>query len=233
MCGFVLSCGVIVIINIFDGSVKNEESLEKAIKLRTLVKLQKNDLNLDDKFKLLRVNIGEHRSILVTSAQKYEGKSFVALNLAKSYAKLGKKVILIDLNNNSSDIVKKYNGNGLIEYLESNENSTTNYVAETNIKNLDVLLSGKDITNQEELLESYKMKDTLKLLENLYDIVIIDSNNAIESASTLVVSKIVKSTVLVVSEEQTKFVNLFKSKGNIEAVGGNIIGTVYNNSIRK
>ena len=51
MCGFVLSCGVIVIINIFDGSVKNEESLEKAIKLRTLVKLQKNDLNLDDKFK--------------------------------------------------------------------------------------------------------------------------------------------------------------------------------------
>ena len=228
-----LSCGIIVIINIFDGTVKNEEYLEKITKLRNLVKLQKKDLNLNDKFKLLRVNIGEYRSILITSAQKGDGKSFVSLNLAKSYAKLGKKVILIDLNNNSSDIIKNYNGNGLIEYLESNENSTTNYVTGTNIKNLDVLLAGKDITNQEELLESYKMKDTLKLLENLYDVVIIDSNNAIESASTLVISKIVKSIILVVSEEQTKIVNLFKSKGNIEAVGGNIIGTIYNNSIKK
>ena len=195
--------------------------------------MKEKDFNLDEKFKLLRVNIGEYRSILITSAQKGEGKSFVSLNLAKSYVKLGKKVILIDLNNNSSDIVKNYNGNGLIEYLESNENSTANYVTETNIKNLDVLLAGKDITNQEELLESYKMKDTLKLLENLYDVVIIDSNNAIESASTLVISKIAKSTILVVSEEQTKIVNIFKSKGNIEAVGGNIIGTIYNNSIKK
>ena len=85
-----------------------------------------------------------------------------------------------------------------------------NYVVETNIKNLDILLAGKDLNNQEELLESYKMKDTLKLLENLYDVVIIDSDNALESANTLVISKLVKGAILVVSERQTNSMNIIK-----------------------
>lgn len=231
--GFIVSCGVVIVIEIFDSSIKNEDFLEKITNLKTLVKLPKKDEDLTDKFRLLRVNIGEYRSILITSAQKGEGKSFVSLNLAKSYAKLGKKVVLIDLNNNSSDIAKNYNGNGLTEYLESNENSTSNYVVETNIKNLDILLAGKDLNNQEELLESYKMKDTLKLLENLYDVVIIDSDNALESANTLVISKLVKGAILVVSERQTNSMNIIKAKNNIQDVGGIIIGTVYNNSIKK
>ena len=77
------------------------------------------------------------------------------------------------------------------------------------------------------------MKDTLKLLENLYDVVIIDSDNALESANTLVISKLVKGAILVVSERQTNSMNIIKAKNNIQDVGGIIIGTVYNNSIKK
>ena len=229
MFGFVLSCGIVVLIELFDNSIKNEEYLEKITGLKTLVRLRKSDVNVENKFKILRVNLNECRKILVTSPQKNDGKSFVASNLAESYAKLGKKVLLIDLNKNYNENIKDYNGNGLIEYLESNENSTSNYISSTNIKNLDILLAGKDLTNQAELLESYKMKDTFKLLENLYDVLIIDSSNVLESASTLTVAKLVKYSILVVSERKTKAKNIIRAKNDIEDIGGELIGTVYNN----
>ena len=83
---------------------------------------------------------------------------------------------------------------------------------------------------QAELLETYKMKDTFKLLENLYDIVIIDSNNILDSASSLTIAKNLKYTILVVSARKTKIGNIVRAKNDIEDVGGIVLGTVYNNS---
>lgn len=231
--GFILSCGIIVIIELFDTSIKDQDYLEKITKSKTLVRLPKSTLDTSDRFKILRVNLNECRKILVTSPEKNDGKSFVSFKLAESYAKLGRKVLLIDLNKNNNENVKDYNGDGLIEYLKSNENSTTNYIAGTNIKNLDMLLAGKDLTNQEELLESYKMKDTLKLLENLYDVLIIDSNNVLESACTLAITRLVRYSILVVSERKTKVENIIRAKSSIENVGGELLGIVYNNSMKK
>ena len=155
-------------------------------------------------------------------------KSYISLNLAKAYEKLRKKVVLIDLVNNSSELVKKHDGKGLSDYLKSGDNSTSNYVAKTSLKNLDILFAGKDVIDLPELLESYKMKDTLKLLENLYDVVIIDSEDVLESASSLTMSKISRYTMLVVLERKTKVENIIKAKNNIEDVGGKVIGVVYN-----
>ena len=228
MFGFIGVCGVIIIIELFDNSIKNEEYLENITDSKVLSRIY----NKEEDFKILRVNLNDCKTILVTSPEKDDGKSFVALNLAKSYEKLGKKVVLIDLVKNSSELVKKHDGKGLSDYLKSNDNSTSNYVSKTTLKNLDILFAGKDVSDLPELLESYKMKDTLKLLENLYDIVIIDSGNILESASTITMSKLSKYTILVVSERKTKIQNIVKAKNDIEDIGGRLIGVVYN-SIRK
>lgn len=228
--GFIATCGIIVVIELFDTSIKSEEFLEKITNLKVLGRIPNiSNLNQEEMFKILRVNLKECNTILVTSPEKGDGKSFVALNLAKAYEKLGKKVILIDLVKNSSDMVKKHDDKGLTDYLISNDNSTSNYVLKTSLKNLDILLAGKDLTNQTELLDSYKMKDTLKLLGNLYDIVIIDSSNILESSSTLTMTKLSKYTMLVVSRRKTKIENILKAKKDIEDLGGVIVGVVYNN----
>ena len=228
--GFVAICGIVVVIEIFNNSLKNENTLEKITNLKVLARIPNSKLNTDERFKMLRVNLNECKAIFVTSPEKYDGKSFVALNLAKAYEKLGKKVILIDLVKNSNELVEKYNGKGLTDYLLSNDNSTSNYVVKTKLKNLDILFAGNDLTNQAELLETYKMKDTLKLLENLYDIVIIDSYNILDSASSLTMAKNIKYTILVFSNRKTKLDNIIKAKNDIEDVGGTVVGTVYNNS---
>ncbi len=231
--GFVLACGFVIVRELFDETIKSEETLEKVTNSKTLVKLPKTEFDLSDRFKLLRVNLNECKTILVTSPENGDGKSFVANSLAKSYAKLGKKVILIDLVKNSSGIVKDYDGNGLTDFLESNDNSVNNYIKQTSVDNLDMILAGQNLVNQAELLESYKMKDTLKLLENTYDVIIIDTGNVLDSASTLTLARIVKISILVVSERKTRIENIIRAKNNIEDVGGIVVGTVYNNTMKK
>lgn len=231
--GFVLACGVVIVMELFDSSVKDEELLEKATNLKTLTKIPKTNLDVSDKFKLLRVNINECKTVLVTSPEKGDGKSFVAMNLAKSFARLGKKVLLIDLVQNSNGIANKYNGNGLTEYLDSNDKLVEKYIVETSVKNLSMLFAGNHLENQTELLESPKMVETLNILGTLYDVVIIDSSNVLESANSLAIAKIAKFSILVVSERKTKLANTIKAKNNIEDIGGNVIGNVLNNSTKK
>ena len=66
------------------------------------VHLRKEDLpyEINEELKLLRQNIlfcgTDKNVILVTSAFSGEGKTTVTLNLCKSLAELGKKVLLID-----------------------------------------------------------------------------------------------------------------------------------------
>ncbi len=74
--GFVLGCGIVVVFELFNETVKTEEDLENATKLKTLVKINNTDEDISEKFKILRVNIKECKTILITSPEKKDGKNF-------------------------------------------------------------------------------------------------------------------------------------------------------------
>jgi len=226
--GFVLSCGVIIVIELFDNTIKNETMLERLTNSKTLITLKKSDEDNLDRFKVLRVTINNCKTILITSPDVQAGKSYVSMNLAKSFAKLGKKVILIDLTKNNSELTEKDTGKGISDYLSSSDKFVEKYAIETNYKNLSVLLSGNDVNNMTELLESPKMKETLETLERLYDVIIIDSKNILDSANTLAVAKIVQYSILVCRERKTKIDDIIKSKTYIEDIGGKVIGNIFN-----
>lgn len=227
--GFILVCGVIVILEIFNNSVTDEKQLENITKLKNLAKLRNERYNDDDRFKLLRVNINGCKTILVTSSENKDGKTYVATNLAKAFSKQEKKVVLIDLVKNENDLIKKSTGKGLTDYLKSDDKFVEKYVLDTHIKNLGILPLGKETDTVTELLEGPKMQEAINTLERLYDIIIIDSKNVLESADTLAVAKISKYSVLVVAQRKTKLENIIKAKNNIEDIGGNVVGTVLTN----
>ena len=58
--------------------------------------------NIAESYRALRTNLdfyvrgGQKKVIMVTHVIEGEGKSFVALNLAMSYAQFGRKTILVD-----------------------------------------------------------------------------------------------------------------------------------------
>ncbi len=226
--GFCVACGIVIVLEIFDNTVKNENSLEKTSKLKTLAVIPNSVQDNKDKFRLLRVNINQCKTILITSPRRYEGKTYVAKNLAKAFNALGKNVLLIDLVNEKNNLVKKYNGKGLLTYLEENDKLIEKYINDSDIKNLSVLTLGKDNGNSTELLESLRMAEALALLEKIYDVIIIDGGSVLDDANTLAMSKIAKFSVLVINKRKTKMEDVIKAKNNIEDVGGNVLGNVFN-----
>ena len=175
------------------------------------------------------------KSILVTSTVPGEGKSWVAANLAITFAQAGKKVILVDADMRKSrqhEIFELSNENGLSNYLISavgeNKINLDDYIKQTLVENLYLMTAGIVPPNPSELLTSQKMSDLIKALEKSADVVIFDGTPSTIVTDALILSRNIGSTLIVTSHKQTKMEDLKQIKKNIENVGGKIAGVVVN-----
>ena len=107
-----------------------------------------NDYRMKEAFKTLRTNIefcgGDVKVIAVTSCTPNEGKSSIAMELAKAFAEAGNKTMLIDADMRKSVLVGRYKTGavrlGLTHCLAGKANYL-DVMCETNIKNLYVTFS--------------------------------------------------------------------------------------------
>lgn len=252
--GIVLSIIIVMIIYMFDDTVKDQKDIEKNIKLRTIgtlpVDREKKELIVEtnpkspivESIKTIRTNIlysTRKNSILVTSCKEKEGKSWVINNLAVTFAQTGKRVILVDANlrqeNNKNEIFNIEKCEGLSDFIrEISEDQMENlekarkYIKETSIPNLHIMQNGTIPPNPAELISSKNMKRLVNLLKNMYDIVLIDGTSSILVADSIALSSMVDSTILVAENRKTKINDLKKVKKLIEDVNGNILGVILN-----
>ena len=97
------------------------------------------------------------KSICVTSSNENEGKSFVCMELARAFARDGKKVILVDADLRKSRIEWHYGMEGgeglqgLSHYLVNITNNLDDIVVETNITNMYLILAGQTVVNPPSL----------------------------------------------------------------------------------
>lgn len=200
---------------------------------------------VSETFRTLRTNIqfmnanNKLKTLLITSTSPGEGKSWVASNLAVTFAHAGKKVILIDADMRKGrqyTIFEVSPRPGLSNYLSgidsnSEENSMDeiiDYIQETEVKNLYVISAGNIPPNPSELLITPKMVNLLDKLKQVSDIVIIDSTPCELVTDSVILSRLVDSTVIVTAHKQTKKDALQKIVTNIQNVGGKIAGIVLN-----
>lgn len=195
-------------------------------------------------FRTLRTNIQfmnskkTLKSLLITSTFPSEGKSWTSANLAVTFAKTGKKVILIDADmrkGRQHSIFGLENILGLSNYLSGidengkNENiNVTKYIQRTEIPNLFLMPRGNTPPNPSELLASDAMLKMIADLEELFDLVIFDGAPSLIVTDSVIISRLVDSTIIVTKYNETKKDNLAKVKRDIENVGGKIAGVVIN-----
>lgn len=197
--------------------------------------------SVSEVFRTLRTNMqfinisNKLKSILITSTVPGEGKSWVAANLAITFAQAGKKVILVDADMRKSrqhEIFELSNENGLSNYLISavgeNKINLDDYIKQTLVENLYLMTAGIVPPNPSELLTSQKMSDLIKALEKSADVVIFDGTPSTIVTDALILSRNIGSTLIVTSHKQTKMEDLKQIKKNIENVGGKIAGVVVN-----
>ena len=200
---------------------------------------------VSETFRTLRTNIqfmntnNKLKTLLITSTLPGEGKSWVASNLAITFAQAGKKVVLIDADMRKGrqyTIFEVSPRPGLSNYLsgidsKSEENSIDeiiDYIQETEVKNLYVISAGNIPPNPSELLITPKMVNLLDKLKQVSDIVIIDGTPCELVTDSVILSRLVDSTVIVTAHKQTKKDTLQKIVTNIQNVGGKIAGIVLN-----
>ena len=192
-------------------------------------------------FRTLRTNVqfmtasSEHNSILFTSTQAGDGKSWIAANLAITFAQAGKKVILVDTDmrrGRQHNVFELPNNKGLSNYLilsvKDSQEALAEYIQPTLIDNLYVITAGVVPPNPSELLTSTKMVNLIKTLEQMADIVIFDSTPSTMVTDALAISRYVGSTLIVASHKKTKMEVLKQIKKNIENVGGRVSGVILN-----
>ena len=196
-------------------------------------------------FRTLRTNIqfmnstGKLKTLLVTSTFPGEGKSWVASNLAVTFAQAGKKIILIDADMRKGRQFNIFDVSprpGLSNYLsnideddiESTEVDVSDYIQATEIENLDLISSGNVPPNPSELLVSSRTAHLIRELKTMYDLVIIDGTPCDLVTDSVILSRIVDSTIIVTAYKETKKDNLERVVKNIQNVGGKIAGIVLN-----
>lgn len=194
-------------------------------------------------FRTLRTNIQfmnankKLKTLLITSTFPSEGKSWVASNLAVTFAQAENKVILIDADMRKGRQYTIFGASprpGLSNYLsgmdvpEGQEPDITEYLQKTEIENLLIMSAGNIPPNPSELLVSPQMNKLLEDLKQACDIIIIDGTPCELVTDSVILSRIVDSTVVVTAHKETKKDNLERIIKNIQNVGGHLAGVVVN-----
>ena len=135
---------------------------------------------ISEVFRTLRTNIQfmniskKLKSLLITSTSPGEGKSWIASNLAVTFAQAGKRVILVDADMRKGrqyTIFGALPKPGLSNYLsgydeyeedDEDEKDITQYIQKTKVANLCLMSAGNIPPNPSELLISPKM---IKLMD--------------------------------------------------------------------
>lgn len=175
----------------------------------------KNNL-MEEIFRSLRTNLQflmkEHdKVILMTSTISGEGKTFIASNVAISFALLGKKVVLVGLD------IRKPRLAELFE-IDDHHHGITNLLIKDNItwddvnkqivnsgvnSNLDLLMAGPVPPNPGELVTRKSLEETMDILKEHYDYIIIDTAPVGLVTDTLALGRIANATVYVCRADYT------------------------------
>ena len=188
--------------------------------------------------RLLRTNVEvweESKSakvLMVTSPGANEGKTTVALNLARSMAMAQKRVLLIDANLHKPEIGPAF----ALEEREGFEvairdgKDPAEFIAQ--VDGVHVLAVGQAISNPSDILSSALLRPLLDKARQDYDVILLDSPPVIGFADTLVIAKNVDSVLLVLRASRTTSDTAQQSVEILQSAGVQVMGAVLDGASR-
>jgi capsular exopolysaccharide synthesis family protein len=149
---------------------------------------------------------GVPSTLLITSSRPSEGKSTTAIMLARNFAELGMKVLLID-----SDLRKpalhRYmgidDGVGLTNYLAGSARPPDVFHS-TDLPGLTFMACGPLPPNPAELLAGPKMLSLLTIGAEKFDLVVVDGPPVVGLADAPLLASIAGGTLLVIDASNTR-----------------------------
>lgn len=195
--------------------------------------------DIKEAYNELRTNITflipkkECKTICVTSAVASEGKSTTSVNNAITFARAGKKVLLIDCDlrkPNVYRILNIKNDKGISEVLVS-EAEIKNVIHKNVFENMDVITSGVIPPNPVELLSSERMSQVISELSQNYDYIFIDAPPIAIVTDAALISNFTDGVIIVVRQNVAERKMILDAVKKLEFVGAKILGFVLNDAV--
>lgn len=119
------------------------------------------------------------RLIMITSGQSGEGKSFITISLALSFARTGKKVLVIGCDLRRPETDRYFGENmpsyGLSEWLNEEKDGVGNLIRTSQIRGLDYIPGGIPPPLPGELLQKKQFYELLEYVSVRYDYILLDT----------------------------------------------------------
>lgn len=197
---------------IADVAVASETAKTKA----DIVVHENKNNQMEEIFRSMRTNVqfmlkeGE-KVVSFTSTISGEGKTFIAANLAVSFALLGKKVILVGLDIRKPRLAELFeiddHRHGITNLLTKSTITAADIQAQTLPSgvnnNLELLMTGPIPPNPAELLTRSSLDDIIEQLKLTYDYIIIDTAPVGLVTDTLQVGRVSNLTIYVCRADYT------------------------------
>jgi capsular exopolysaccharide synthesis family protein len=168
--------------------------------------------------------------VLITSARAGEGKTTVALMLARSWAEAGEKVLLVETDLRRPRLaseLKLGNSMGLAAVL-AGRSGLSGVIQKTASDRLHIVAAGAVPENPTELLASQAMTAALGDMRGSYSRVILDAPAMQPFSDAALLAVQADSTVLVVRYQNVTRELLGASLRNLELVKATVAGAVLN-----
>ncbi len=174
------------------------------------------------------------KSLLITSSLPSEGKTTTATNTAISLAQTGANVLIIDADMRRPRLHSVFdidNGAGLSTLLSStlDEREILKYIRRDETTKLNLLTSGPIPPNPAELIGSEQMANLLKMLQNHFTHVVVDSPPIASFTDGVLIASMVDGVILVVHAGKSSRQVVRRSRQLLQDIGAKIFGVVLNN----
>jgi len=191
---------------------------------------------LAEAYRTLRTNImfsaidRPVRTILVTSAEPGDGKTTTVANLAVTYAREGKRTLIVDADLRKPSLhymFMRSNRSGLTHAL-LRENDWPDIVQKTDIAGLHLMTAGSIPPNPTEVLSSKRLQELVEEWRQRYDVVLFDTPPLLAVTDAMILSALCDGVILVVKAGKTKIPAARKVLGQLEFAKARMLGTVLN-----
>ena len=243
--GLGLPFGVLFIIQLLSYRIEGHDDLARltrlpviadvpvandAVKTSAGIVVQANKNNqIDEIFRSMRTNIQfmmkeTDKVILFTSSTSGEGKTFLAANLAVSFALLGKKVALCGLDIRKPALGRVFGmrnrTSGVSQLLVKDtvtQADLRSAICSSGVNaNLDLLLAGPTPPNPTELLARESLQQIIELLKQQYDYIIMDTAPVGLVSDTLQIARYASVNCYVCRADYTPKANIMMLNGLVD-----------------
>lgn len=171
---------------------------------------------------------GLPRTLLISSSQPSEGKTTSSCELARGFARMGRRVLLVDVDLRRPSLHRQFEFENLagLSSLLTQQETLDQVIRSTGQDGLDVVTSGPVPPSPTELIASEQMEQLVADMTARYDVVIFDSPPILGLADAPLMSALVDGVVFIVESGRARHGSLKASLRRLRTMRPIVLGAV-------